>query len=61
MSKEKIETKSQKPRVRFSKSGVPYTRVEDIFESEEGQKIISRMAILRAHNPAPGRANDDHE
>jgi hypothetical protein len=46
-NEKRMEVKSEKPRVRFSKSGAPYTLVEDIFRSGKGQEIISRMATLR--------------
>jgi hypothetical protein len=56
MAKDKIQVKFEKPRVRFSESGAPYTLVEDIFHSERGQKIISRMALLRARESRADRA-----
>jgi hypothetical protein len=59
MAKGKIEIRSEKPRVRFSRWGVPYTRVEDIFHSEKGQKIISRMAVLRPQRDIGGRLKED--
>jgi hypothetical protein len=55
MSKEKMEVKFKTPRVHFSKSGAPYTHVEDIFHSERGQRIISRMAMLRGRDVRTGR------
>ena len=44
----KLEVKFSKPPVRFSESGAPYIEVQDIFHSAEGQRVISRMAELRA-------------
>jgi hypothetical protein len=55
MDKNKIEVKFLKPRVRFSQSGIPYTLVEDIFHSEKGQQIISRMASFRSRDASADR------
>jgi hypothetical protein len=57
MAKEKLEARFEKPPVRFSKSGIPYTLVDEIFHSERGQQIISRMATLRARDLKTGRFN----
>ena len=61
MAKENSQPKPEKPRVRFSKSGTPYTLVKDIFSSSKGQAIISRMAALRERDAKTGRFKSDSD
>jgi hypothetical protein len=61
MAKEQLQAKFDKPRVRFSKSGTPFTLVEDIFHSKKGQQIISRMATLRSRDERTGRFKPNRE